>query len=109
MELNEYQKRALSTAIFKEEDKYIYPALKLAGEAGEVAEKVGKVIRDMNGNFQDTRVRQELAKELGDVLWYIAAMSRSIGYDLNQIGQMNVDKLASRKQRNQIQGSGDNR
>lgn len=109
MTLNEYQKKALSTAIFKPEDKYVYPALKLAGESGEVAEKVGKVIRDFGANFSDTRIRNDLAKELGDVLWYIAAMADSLGFSLDQIGEMNIEKLHSRKLRNKIKGSGDNR
>lgn len=108
MTLNEYQVNAMSTAIFKPEHAIIYPALKLSGEAGEVAEKVGKVLRDKDGIFSaDTKA--ELAKELGDVLWYIAALSHSIGYTLDQIGEINIAKLTSRKERNVIQGSGDNR
>lgn len=109
MTLNEYQKGAMSTAIFKEEHKYVYPALKLAGEAGEVAEKVGKVLRDKGGNFTDPFVKDDLVKELGDVLWYIAALAKSLDVTLETVAQINLTKLASRAERNLIHGSGDNR
>ena len=108
MTLNEYQKRALETAIYLTEAKIVYPTLGLTGEAGEVADKVKKVIRDFKGEFSES-VRYELAKELGDVLWYIAALSHDLGYTLEEIGEMNNAKLASRKQRGKINGNGDNR
>ena len=108
MELNDYQKRALETAIYPTEAKIVYPTLGLTGEAGEVADKVKKVIRDFKGDFSES-VRYELAKELGDVLWYIAALSHDLGYTLEEIGEMNNAKLASRKQRGMINGNGDNR
>jgi NTP pyrophosphatase (non-canonical NTP hydrolase) len=81
----------------------MYPTLGLCGEAGEVAEKVKKQVRD--GVFN----RHEVAKELGDVLWYLANISNDIGYSLKEIANMNVDKLRSRKERDVIKGSGDNR
>jgi len=108
MELNEYQEAALSTAVFDEEYAILYPALKLAGEAGEVAEKVGKVLRDKGGVFSED-VLEDLSKEVSDVLWYIAAMAEGIGYTLEEIGQINLDKLQDRKKRGTIRGSGDNR
>ena len=108
MELNDYQNRALETAIYPTEAKIVYPTLGLTGEAGEVADKVKKVIRDFKGEFSES-VRYELAKELGDVLWYIAALSHDLGYTLEEIGEMNNAKLASRKQRGMINGNGDNR
>lgn len=108
MTLNEYQEKANNTAIYSEEYKVIYPALGLNGEAGEVAEKIKKILRDRGGVMSDEN-KQELAKEIGDALWYCAALARDIGVDLNTIAQMNIDKLASRKQRNVISGSGDNR
>lgn len=108
MDMNDYQDGALSTAIFPEEYKILYPALKLAGEAGEVAEKVGKVLRDNGGEFTD-EIKQALGKEIGDVLWYCAALSASLGLDLNTVAQGNLDKLASRKERGVIGGSGDER
>lgn len=107
MTLNEYQEAALKSAIYPKivPDIPIYPALKLAGESGEVAEKVGKAIRDgIPLNFQF-----ELAKELGDVLWYISALANDIGFSLESIAKFNLEKLESRVARGKLQGSGDNR
>lgn len=108
MTLNQYQEEALKTAIYPEDKKIIYPTLGLTGEAGEVAEKVKKVIRDNNQEFTDEKKRQ-IALEISDVLWYCATLSHDLGYTLEEIGQMNLDKLASRQQRNKIGGSGDER
>ena len=108
MTLNEYQDGARRTAIYPSESKIIYPTLGLTGEAGEVADKVKKVIRDANGEFSEERKRQ-IALELGDVMWYAASLSHDLGYTLEEVCQMNLDKLASRMQRNQIHGSGDER
>lgn len=110
MTLNEYQQKALETAIYPDNFQYkiIFPALGLAGEAGEAVEKVKKVVRDENGVFTDEK-KLEIAKELGDVLWYIATFSRDIGYTLEDIAEMNYEKIESRKKRNLIHGSGDNR
>jgi NTP pyrophosphatase (non-canonical NTP hydrolase) len=104
--MNTYQDGAATTAIYS--DTVIYPALGLAGEAGEVAGKVSKVLRDNDGEVPE-EVRKDLKKELGDVLWFIAAMARDLGYTLEEIGQENLDKLASRKARGVLGGSGDNR
>ena len=108
MTLNEFQKTALETAVYPKEYKVIYPALGITGEAGECSDKVKKVIRDNNGEFTDDRKR-EIAKEIGDVLWYCATLAHDIGYTLEEIGEMNVEKLRSRKDRNKLNGSGDNR
>lgn len=108
MTLNEYQKKALETAQYPREYSIIYPTLGLTGEAGEVSDKVKKVLRDHNGDFSES-IKCELAKELGDVLWYIATLSHDLGYTLEKIGEMNYAKLASRKQRGVIGGNGDNR
>lgn len=108
MTLDEYQNHALETAIYPKQYKIIYPALGITGEAGECSDKVKKVIRDNNGEFTDDRKR-EIAKEIGDVLWYCAALAHDIGYTLNEVGKMNVEKLNSRKERNKINGNGDNR
>ncbi len=86
----------------------IYPTLGLAGEAGEVAEKVKKVIRDKGGVF-DNDARAAIAKELGDVLWYVAQIASELSLDLSNVAQGNLDKLADRAQRGQLQGNGDNR
>lgn len=108
MTLNEYQSKALETAVYPEDMKIIYPTLGLAGESGEVADKVKKVIRDNGKTFDESR-RLEIAKEIGDVLWYIATLSHDIGYSLDDIAKMNYEKLHSRKERGRICGSGDNR
>lgn len=108
MDLKEYQEKAISTAIYGVGAKIIYPTLKLNGEAGEVAEKVGKVLRDNEGVFTD-EIKLEIAKEIGDVLWYCAALAKDLGFDLNYIAELNLAKLADRKKRGVIQGSGDNR
>lgn len=85
-----------------------YVALGLTGEAGEIANKVKKILRDNNGVVDDD-VKEEIAKELGDVLWYIGSMSKEIGYSLEEIIQMNHNKLTSRLKRGKISGSGDDR
>ena len=113
MELSEYQKTAHTTSLgtsFGEGDmsRLIYPALKLAGEAGEFGEKVGKIIRDRAGVI-DAAERQALRDELGDVLWYVAEIATVLGLDLGDIGERNLEKLRSRADRGVIQGSGDTR
>ena len=105
MTFAEYQRRAHALAFYPENRAIEYVALKLAGEAGEVAEKVGKMIRDgMPDNFP-----AEIAKELGDVLWYVQEMAGLNGYTLQDIADINVQKLESRKARGVLSGSGDNR
>lgn len=108
MTLNEYQQKALETAVYPQEFKIIYPSLGLTGEAGECADKVKKVIRDNGGQFTEEK-RLELAKEIGDCLWYCATLANDIDYDLETIGQMNYAKLHSRQERGVLGGSGDNR
>ena len=106
--LNEYQQMALETAIYPQEYKVIYPGLGMAGEAGEVADKVKKIIRDNSSKVSEEKAL-EIAKEVGDVLWYCATMANDLGFDLETIAQMNYEKLHSRQQRGKISGSGDNR
>jgi NTP pyrophosphatase (non-canonical NTP hydrolase) len=109
MNFKEYQQRSLGTAVYPNVGNNLYyPVLGLAGEAGEVAEKVKKIIRDNNGIITDDS-RESLTKELGDVLWYISAISNEIGVTLNDVAEANIDKLFSRKERNKLRGSGDNR
>lgn len=108
MTLNDYQKAALETAVYPKEYKIIYPALGITEEAGECSGKVKKIIRDNDGVFTGER-KMEIAKEIGDVLWYCATLAHDIGYTLEEVGNMNVEKLHSRKERNMIGGSGDNR
>lgn len=108
MTLNEYQRMALETAVYPKGYKVVYPALGMNGEAGEVADKVKKVIRD-GGSFYDEEEREALAMEAGDVLWYCATMANDLGYTLEEIARKNYDKLHSRQLRGKIGGSGDNR
>ena len=104
--MNEYQNLALETAIYPQ--PIIYPALGLTGEAGEVADKVKKVLRDNDSQFTPEK-KLEIAKEIGDVLWYCATLSHDLGYTLENIASMNYAKLRSRQVRNKLHGSGDNR
>lgn len=106
MELNEYQQKALETAIYP--IAIIYPALGMCGEAGEVADKVKKILRDNNSEFTPEK-KAEIAKEIGDVLWYCATLANDLGYTLQQIAEMNYEKLRSRQLRGKLGGSGDNR
>jgi NTP pyrophosphatase (non-canonical NTP hydrolase) len=106
MNINTYQKEAGETAIYK--DKLLYPTLGLCGEAGEMANKVKKILRDNNGELTE-EVKTNLVAELGDVLWYVAAIATDLGVELESVANDNITKLKSRKERNVIGGSGDNR
>jgi len=109
MTFQEYQATSRQTAIYPDKgNNFIYPTLGLAGEAGEVAEKIKKIIRD-KGGVAGTTEREEIKKELGDVLWYIAQIATELGLSLEEVAQLNIDKLLSRLERNQIGGNGDNR
>lgn len=106
MTLNEYQLKALETAVYP--TPIIYPTLGMCGESGEVADKVKKVIRDNNGEFSEEK-KKEIAMEIGDVLWYCATLAHDLGFSLDAIAGMNHAKLKSRQQRGMLGGSGDNR
>ncbi|MFA5249756.1 MAG: nucleoside triphosphate pyrophosphohydrolase family protein [Candidatus Paceibacterota bacterium] len=109
MEFNQYQEEARKTAIYPNKDNnFIYPTLGLSGEAGEVAEKIKKVIRD-NGGVVSEEKKAELAKELGDVLWYVANLAEELGLKLEDVAQANIEKLKSRQERGKLHGAGDNR
>lgn len=108
MDFNEYQREARTTAIYPVQHNILYPALGLAGEAGEVAEKVKKMLRDDMGDLTDDR-KEQIKKELGDVLWYIASLSHDCGLSMDEIATANIAKLKSRKERGVLQGNGDNR
>lgn len=109
MNLTDYQTQAIKTAIYPRNQAIIYPTLGLTGEAGEVAEKVKKMIRD--GNLDP----HALHKEIGDVLWYLAALCNDLSeeygmdFSLAKAAEANLAKLADRAKRNAIQGNGDNR
>jgi NTP pyrophosphatase (non-canonical NTP hydrolase) len=108
VELSEYQRRSRRTAEYPREAWLAYPALGLAGEAGEVAEHAKKAIRDDGGQVSNER-RAKMAKELGDVLWYVAQIASELGLELEEIAQTNLDKLLSRQHRGVLSGSGDER
>ena len=107
-DLDLYQKVALTTAIYPREQAIIYPTLGLTGEAGEVANKVKKIIRD-GSNKNDNSMVSEIKSEIGDCLWYIAVLADDIGCKLSDIANTNLVKLANRKEKGTIHGSGDKR
>jgi NTP pyrophosphatase (non-canonical NTP hydrolase) len=109
MTFEEYQKISRKTALYPDLGKnFIYPTLGLAGESGEVAEKIKKILRDDNGIILEEK-REDLKKELGDVLWYLSQISTELGLSFEDVARFNIEKLQSRAQRNMIHGSGDNR
>ena len=108
MQLDAYQQAARRTAIYEDRHKVIYPALGLASEAGEVAGKVKKALRDRGGAFDPEQI-EALKDELGDVLWYVAVLAADLGLSLETIAEGNVAKLASRQQRGALGGEGDRR
>jgi NTP pyrophosphatase (non-canonical NTP hydrolase) len=108
VEISEYQRLARRTAQYPREAWLAYPALGLAGEAGEVAEHAKKTIRDDGGVLSDER-RAAMSKELGDVLWYVAQLASELELDLDEIAQGNLEKLLSRQRRGVLSGSGDER
>ncbi|MFT5281170.1 MAG: NTP pyrophosphatase (non-canonical NTP hydrolase) [Flavobacteriaceae bacterium] len=110
MNFNEYQKEAEKTAIYPEKHKIIYPALGIGDEAGEVLGKVKKWLRgdDGDGAMSDER-KEDLKKEIGDVLWYIAILSRDLDIPLEDIAKGNIEKLRSRAERGVLKGDGDTR
>ena len=105
--MDDFQRGALETAVYPEQLRVIYPALGLAGEAGEVADKVKKVLRG-DGPL-DAERKTAIAMEIGDVMWYCAVLANDIGYGLEEIAGMNYAKLQSRKERGMLSGDGDDR
>ena len=109
MDFKTYQEQSRKTATYaKIGYNFIYPTLGLAGESGEVVEKIKKVIRDNNGVI-DEQKRLEIVKELGDVLWYLSQLATELNLSLDDIASKNLQKLNSRKERNKLHGDGDNR
>lgn len=113
MDFNEYQELTQKTATFgNAEDALFYLGLGIADEAGEVAGKLKKFIRDCNiktiNDLTDDQ-KKDVAKEIGDVLWYAAQLSLACGYEFGEVAKMNIEKTHSRLERGKIHGSGDNR
>ncbi len=109
MTFKNYQAKSQKTALYPNRGKnYIYPTLGLSGETGEVAEKIKKILRDDSG-FVSKEKKEEIEKELGDVLWYLSQLASELKLSLESIAQKNLEKLSSRKKRGKISGSGDNR
>lgn len=109
MNLNEYQDKALVTAIYPRKGQNLeYTALGLAGEAGEFCNKVKKIQRD-HLIIADETIARKLVEELGDLLWYVAAAAEELGWALNEVAQINLDKLHNRHMANTLKGEGDNR
>tara|TARA_B100000287_G_scaffold280575_1_gene264430 strand:+ start:342 stop:671 length:330 start_codon:yes stop_codon:yes gene_type:complete len=109
MDFKTYQKQARLTAQYPNlGSNNIYPTLGLVGEAGEVAEKVKKVIRDKKGIF-DEESKNAIKKELGDVLWYLSNLCDEFGFSLEEVALQNLDKLRLRASKGMISGSGDDR
>ncbi|KKQ80418.1 MAG: putative pyrophosphatase [Parcubacteria group bacterium GW2011_GWC2_38_7] len=109
MTFAEYQIESKKTALYPNKgSNYIYPVLGLAGESGEVAEKIKKVIRDDGGIVSEVK-KEEIKKEIGDVLWYLAQICSELGLSFDEAAKGNIEKLMSRMERGVLHGSGDNR
>lgn len=113
MEFIEYQKKSREMAIYPGlGSNFIYPTLGLAGETGEVIEKIKKLMRN-DGVTKASEIgdekRAEIAKEMGDILWYIAQLGTELGITMDEMARKNLEKLASRKERGVLHSEGDNR
>jgi NTP pyrophosphatase (non-canonical NTP hydrolase) len=109
MDMNAYQQAALRTASPKEKHNELFHLLLgLVGETGEIAEKAKKIVRDKNSDFSQWDL-EDLKKELGDALWYIAVIADYFDVPLEDVAQVNIAKLADRQKRAMLGGSGDNR
>ena len=111
MTFEEYHSFCKTTAIYPTNTQLMYPALGLTGEAGEVANKIKKLVRDgVPADWRNSiEFKEQIAAELGDVLWYLSALATDLDMSLGRIAKNNMDKLSSRKERGKIGGSGDNR
>lgn len=108
MDFSVYQKLASNTAVYPDRYRIEYPTLGLVGEAGEVANKVKKILRDNDGIVSDDAQRL-IGAELGDVLWYIATLCSELDLDMSVIAHENLQKLAERQANGRLKGSGDTR
>lgn len=109
MTFEEYQEKSRVTAIYPDAGRnMVYPTLGLVSEAGEVASKLKKAIRDQQGVIDDER-RAAMEQELGDVLWYVSQIVSELNLNLETVAEKNIEKLYSRKDRGVLSGDGDNR
>ena len=109
MNFEEYQKEVNKYAVYPVVGKkFVYPVLGLVGETGEVAEKIKKILRDNAGEI-DEEQKNEIKKELGDVLWYLSQLAADLEISLGDVASYNIEKIKSRRERGAIKGSGDNR
>lgn len=113
MTFDEYSRTANSTSLAPGPQDmtstvFLAKILGLTGESGEIADKVKKILRDQSG-VPTTDDKREIIKELGDVLWYINAICDHMDVPLQQVADMNLQKVLSRKARGVTHGSGDNR
>jgi|SRR6185503_4509265 len=109
MNFDEYQEKSRKTAIYPDQgSNLVYPTLGLTSEAGEVADKLKKAIRDNDGKL-DAERREAMIKEVGDVLWYAAQICTELGVSMDEVAAKNIEKLYSRLDRDKISGSGDDR
>ncbi len=114
MNFDDYQKQAISTDLSRGKGRdvlsiaFMDKVLGLLGESGEIAEKFKKILRDQAGKLTEKN-RQELTKELGDIMWYIALLGHYLDVPLDDIATKNIAKLKDRQQRGKLSGSGDNR
>ncbi len=111
MDFNEYEEKAKSTATYDGKNaEYVlmYLTIGIAGESGEIAEKVKKIMRNHDGVITDEQ-REALKHEVGDVLWYLSQFSRALGFSFADAAEANLKKLEDRRARGVIKSSGDNR
>ncbi len=110
MDFKEYQEKSKKTDLgtIVEKNEIVYYVLGLSDEAGEVAGKIKKLYRDKNGVI-DEEYKKEIAKELGDVIWYLSQLCTKLGLSLEEVAEMNVKKLYDRMERDKLRGNGDNR
>ena len=109
MTFKDYQTLTNSTAIYPNKgSNFLYPLIGIMGEAGEVAEKIKKIWRDKE-NLVNAEDKLEITKEIGDVLWYLSQLSSELEIDFEEVANLNIEKIKSRLERRQINGSGDNR
>ena len=108
MKANEYQEQAEATNLVTGENALTYAALGLVGEAGEIANKAKKIIRDDNNIVTDEK-RAAIKKEIGDVLWYVSRICSELGFTLEEVMEQNLAKLSKRQAEGKLQGDGDNR